>query len=165
MVLIEKHCWTRWRQALRSISERRSRARTAWLTLLTRNPVCPSLITSRHEPRSMAITGTPAALASARTSPNRSGMVFRWIKAQARANNSFFFRYAHRPDIADFLIIDVRFEPFPIIDFILDDASDDQTPAAQARDLDGQMDTLIRVNPAKEEEVLTARGLQRVQRE
>src|SRR2546428_12681748 len=27
------------------------------------------------------------------------------------------------------------------------------------------MDTLIRVNPAKEDEVLTARGLQRVQRE
>ena len=62
-----------------------------------------------------------------------------------------FFRYAHRPDIADFLIIDVRFEPVPIIDFILDDSGDDQTPAAQASDLDGQMDTLIRVNPAEED--------------
>src|SRR6266436_2301096 len=89
MVVIEKHCWTRWRQALRSISARHSRARTASLTLLTRNPVCPSLITSRQEPRSMAITGTPAALASARTRPNRSGMVFRWSSARARANNSF----------------------------------------------------------------------------
>ena len=37
----------------------------------------------------MAMTGTPAALASARTSPNRSGMVFRCSKARARANNSF----------------------------------------------------------------------------
>src|SRR3989449_4272277 len=90
MVVIEKHCWTRWRQALRSMSARRARARAASLTLLTRNPVCPSLITSRQEPRSMAITGTPAALASDRTSPNRSGMVFRWIKVQALANNLFF---------------------------------------------------------------------------
>ena len=37
----------------------------------------------------MAITGTPAALASARTSPNRSGIVFRCSKARARRNNSF----------------------------------------------------------------------------
>jgi len=31
----------------------------------------------------MAITGTPAALASARTSPNRSGIVFRCSSARA----------------------------------------------------------------------------------
>ena len=57
----------------------------------------------------MAITGTPAALASARTSPNRSGIVFRWIKAQARANSSFFPR---RPPArySGLLIIDVRFD-------------------------------------------------------
>ena len=87
----------RWRKAarlvggrrLRSISPSRSRARTASSTLLTRKPVRPSSITSRQEPRSMAITGTPAALASARTSPNRSGMVFRCSSARACANNSF----------------------------------------------------------------------------
>src|ERR1019366_4791400 len=90
MVSIEKCCRTRLRQAGRSISEIRPTARTASLTLSTRKPVCPSLITSRQEPRSMAITGTPAALASTSTSPNRSGMVFRCSNARARANRSFF---------------------------------------------------------------------------
>jgi hypothetical protein len=54
------------------------------VTLSTRKPVCPSLITSRQEPRSIAMAGTPAALASTRTSPNRSGMVFRCSRARAR---------------------------------------------------------------------------------
>jgi hypothetical protein len=62
-----------------------------------------------------------------------------------------FFRNANGSDIADFLIIDVRFDHCPIIDFILDDASDDQTTAAQAGDLNGQMNALVRVNAAEKD--------------
>ena len=36
---MEKHCWTRWRQAARSILSTRFKASTASLTPLTRNPV------------------------------------------------------------------------------------------------------------------------------
>src|ERR1039458_1231685 len=61
MVSIEKYCRTRLRQARRSISEIRPRARTASVTLLTRKPVCPSFITSRQEPRSIAMTGRPVS--------------------------------------------------------------------------------------------------------
>src|SRR6185437_10784250 len=97
IVSTEKHCRTRLRHSLRSISDRRSKARTASLTLSTKNPVRPSLMTSRQEPRSMAITGTPAALASTRTSPNRSGIVFMCNRARARANNSFLPRTSTGP--------------------------------------------------------------------
>jgi hypothetical protein len=73
-----------------------------------------------------------------------------------------FLRYPYRSDIADFSIIDVRLEPFPIVDFVLDDSSDDQPAAAQASGIDGQMDTFIGVNPAQEDQVLAARFLKRV---
>src|SRR5262249_28391193 len=57
IVSMKKYRWTRWRHALRLISESRDSACTASGTLLTRNPVRPSSSTSRQEPRSMAMTG------------------------------------------------------------------------------------------------------------
>ena len=107
----------------------------------------------------MAITGTPAALASARTSPNRSGMVFRCSRARAACEQFILARNANRPDIADVLIIDVGLDLLPEVGLILDDSGDDQAPAAQASDLDGQMDTLVRVNPAQKNQVIAARFL------
>ena len=113
----------------------------------------------------MAITGTPAALASTRTSPNRSGMVFRCSNARARANSSFFPCHAHRSYIKDVLIVEMGFDLLPEISFVLDNTSDDQTHSAQTSNLDGQMNTFIRVDPTKENQVITAAFLKRVQRE
>ena len=63
------------------------------------------------------------------------------------------------------MIVEVGFDLLPEIGLILDNASDEQAQSAQASNLDGQMNTLIRVNPAEENQVITAGFLKRVQRE
>ena len=103
----------------------------------------------------MAITGTPAALASARTSPNRSGMVFRCSSARALREQLVLARHVHRPDVADRLI-EVRLHLLAEVCPILDNARDEQRQPAQARNLDRQMDTLVRMNPAEEDQVISA---------
>ena len=54
----------------------------------------------------MAITGTPAALASARTSPNRSGNGVQ-VQQRSSAREQFILaRHVHWPDVADLAIAD-----------------------------------------------------------
>ena len=65
-------------------------------------------------------------------------------------------RYVHRPDVADRLI-QVRLDLLPKVCLILDNARDEQRQSAQASDLDREMDALVRVNPAEENQVITAR--------
>ena len=87
----------------------------------------------------MAITGTPAALASARTSPNRSGMVFRCSSARARANKLVLARHVHWTDVADRLV-QVGLHLLAEVCPILDDSRDEQrqaAPAEQPRSPDG----------------------------
>src|SRR5258708_23926804 len=57
------------------------------------------------------------------------------------------------------------FDLLPEIGIILDNTSDDQTHSAQTSNLDGQMNTFIRVDPTEENQVITAGFLNRVQRE
>src|SRR5437016_13321730 len=57
------------------------------------------------------------------------------------------------------------FDLLPEIGLILDNTSDDQTHSAQTSNLDGQMNTFIRVDPTEENQVITAGFLKRVQRE
>src|SRR3981081_329220 len=57
------------------------------------------------------------------------------------------------------------FDPLPAIGLLLDNTSDDQTQSAQTSNLDGQMNTFIRVDPTEENQVITAGFLKRVQRE
>ena len=73
-------------------------------------------------------------------------------------------RHVHWPDVADCLI-EVGLHLFAEIGLILDNARDEQRQPAQARNFDRQMDTLVRVNPAEEDQVIAAMFLQRVQRE
>ena len=103
----------------------------------------------------MAITGTPAALASARTSPNRSGMVFRCSSARASREQRVLARHVHRPDVADRLI-EVGLHLLAEVGPILDNSRDEQRQPAQAGNFDGQMDALVRVNPAEEDQVIAA---------
>ena len=56
------------------------------------------------------------------------------------------------------------FGPLSEIGLILDNTSDDQTHSAQTSNLDGQMNTFIWVDPIKENQVITAGLLKRVQR-
>src|SRR5665213_4051140 len=71
------------RQAARSISSMRSIASTAASTLSTRNPVTPSSISSRIDPRLQAMTGVPQASASTTDRPNGSSKLIRWSSARA----------------------------------------------------------------------------------
>jgi len=48
------------------------------------------------------------------------------------------------------------FDLLPEIGLILDNTSDDQTQSAQTSNLDGQMNTFIRVDPTEENQVITA---------
>src|SRR5437667_11881904 len=57
------------------------------------------------------------------------------------------------------------FDLLPKIGLILDNTSDDQTHSAQTSNLDGQMNTFIRVNPTEENQVIAAGFLKRVRRE
>ena len=57
------------------------------------------------------------------------------------------------------------FDLLPEIGLILDNTSDDQTHSAQTSNLDGQMNTFIRVDPTEENQVFTAGFLKRVQGE
>src|ERR1700693_2057844 len=57
------------------------------------------------------------------------------------------------------------FDLLPEIGFVLDNTSDDQTHSAQTSNLDGQMNTFIRVDPTKENQVIAAAFLKRVQRQ
>ena len=63
------------------------------------------------------------------------------------------------------LIVEMRFDLFPEISFVLDDAGDDQTYSAQTGHLDRQMNTFIWMDPTEENQVITAAFLKRVQRE
>ncbi len=54
---------------------------------------------------------------------------------------------------------------FPEIGFVLDNASDDQTHSAQTSHLDRQVNTFIWVDPTKENQVIAAAFLKRVQGE
>ena len=55
-------------------------------------------------------------------------------------------RHVHRPDVAD-RPIEVGLHLLPEVRPILDNARDEQRQPAQARNLDRQMDTLVRVFP------------------
>ena len=59
----------------------------------------------------------------------------------------------------------MRLHLLPEVGLILDNARDEQRQPAQAGDLDRQMNTLVRVNPAEEDQVIAAAFLKRVQRE
>jgi hypothetical protein len=80
MKSIEKYYLPRLRQARRSIQKFVLGTELLSLTSPIRKPVCPSLITSRQRPSFSAMTGTSAALASTRTSPNHSGMTLRLLE-------------------------------------------------------------------------------------
>jgi hypothetical protein len=56
----------------------------------------------------------------------------------------------------------MRFDLFPEISFVLDDAGDDQTYSAQTAHLDRQMNTFIWMDPTEENQVITAAFLKRV---
>ena len=73
-------------------------------------------------------------------------------------------RHVHRPDVADRLI-EVGLHLLAEVGLILDNARDEQRQPAQASNLDRQMDALVRVNPAEEDQVIAAAFLKRVQRE
>ena len=72
--------------------------------------------------------------------------------------------FNHWTDIKDLLIVEMGFDPLSEIALILDNTGDDQTHSAQTSNLDGQMNTFIRVDPTKENQVITAGLLKRVQR-
>lgn len=93
----------------------------------------------------MAMTGTPAALASAKTRPNRSGIVFRWSSARAR-EQFVLARNVHWSDIADLAIVQIGFHLLLKILLILNDSGDKQWQAAQAGNRDGQMDAFVGMN-------------------
>src|SRR5580704_184904 len=59
-------------------------------------------------------------------------------------------------DIKDLLIVEIGFDPLSEIGLILDNTSDDQTHSAQTSNLDGKMNTFIRVDPTKKNQVITA---------
>ena len=71
--------------------------------------------------------------------------------------------HVHRPDVAD-LLIKVRLHLFPEVCLILDDARDKQRQPAEVRNLNRQMDTLVRVNAAEKNQLIAAALLKRVQR-
>ncbi len=81
----------RFRTAGRERAGKRSTARTAPSTSSTMKPVRPSSITSRTEPWSKAITGTPQAMASIITSPKGSGQPIGNSRACAPDRNSAFW--------------------------------------------------------------------------
>ena len=74
-------------------------------------------------------------------------------------------RHVHRPDVADVLIVEVGLDLLPEICLILDDPRDEQRQPAQTSNLDRQMDTFVRVDPAEENQSSPPRFLKRVQRE
>ena len=51
------------------------------------------------------------------------------------------------------------------IGLVLHDAGDDQAPPAQARDLDREMNALVRMNAAEKDKIVTGAILERVERE
>jgi hypothetical protein len=57
----------------------------------------------------------------------------------------------------------VRFHLFPEVSAILDNSRDKQRQSAEARNLDGQVDALVRVNPAEENQAIAAVFLKRVE--
>ena len=73
--------------------------------------------------------------------------------------------HVHRPDVEDVLIVEMGLDLLPEIRLILNDTCDDQTHSAQASNLDGEMDTFIRVDPAQENQVFAATVLKGIQRE
>jgi len=73
--------------------------------------------------------------------------------------------HVHRSDIEDVLIVKMGFDLLPKIGFVLDNTSDDQTHSAQTSNLDRQMNTFIGVDPSKENQVIPAAFLKRIQRE
>ena len=91
--------------------------------------------------------------------------MFRCSSAYARANSSFFPATSTGPDEADVHAIQVRFHLLVEIGLVLDDARNDQPPAAQASHFNGQVDALIRVNPAEKNQVVAAPFLKGIQRQ
>ena len=75
------------------------------------------------------------------------------------------FPHIHWSDIKEILTVEIGFDLVPEIGLILDNAGDDQAASAQASNLDGQMNAFIRVNPAEENQVITAGFLKRLERE
>src|ERR1017187_9334236 len=59
----------------------------------------------------------------------------------------------------------MEFDLLTEIGLILDNTSDDQTHSAQTSNLDGQMNSFIRMDTAEENQVITAGFRKRVQRE
>ena len=113
----------------------------------------------------MAITGTPAALASAKTRPNRSGMVFRWSSARARREQFVLARHVHWSDVANLAgpgMVPPASRKYVLI---LDDSRDEQWQAALAGDRDGQMDAFVGVNSPEENQLFAGTFLKRIQRE
>ena len=72
--------------------------------------------------------------------------------------------HVHRADVADFLI-QVRLDLFAKVRLILDDPSDEQRQSAPAGHFDRQVDALVGVNAAEEDQVVARAFLQRVQGE
>ena len=153
---MEKYCLTRLRQATRSISPIRFTASAA------------SLDGVHQKPRLSVFDDFAAGAQIHRDNGHASGIGFCQNKSESLRDSVqvqqcsgtreqlILARYIHRPDVADRLI-QVRLDLLPKVCLILDNARDEQRQPAQASDLDRQMDTLVRVNPAEENQVITAK--------
>src|SRR5437588_3291144 len=164
MVSIEKHSWTRWRHAMRSMSPRRFMALAASSTLLTRKPVCPSFdyFTARAE-----VHGDYGHAGSIGFHQDQSKSFRDGVQVQQRSGirkQLVLTGHVHWPDVSDRLS-EVGLHLLAEVGPILDNTRDEQRQPAQASRLDRQMDTLVRVNPAEEDQVISAKSLDRVQGE
>src|SRR6516162_9813004 len=74
-------------------------------------------------------------------------------------------RHVDWSNITNLSIVKVGFDLFSKVLFILDDSGNDQRQSTQASNSDRQMDTLVWVNPPDGNQVITARLLERVQRD
>src|ERR1039458_9579185 len=71
----------------------------------------------------------------------------------------------HGPDELDVYAIEMRFDPLLKIGCILNNARNDQRPAAEESHFNGQVDALIGVNPAEKNQVAAAPLLKGIQRQ
>ena len=73
--------------------------------------------------------------------------------------------HTHGPDVVDRAAIEMGLDLRAEIGLVLHDAGDDQAPPAQARDLDREMNALVRMDAAEKDQVVTGAFLERVERE
>src|SRR5918996_4331743 len=82
-----------------------------------------------------------------------------------RCEQLVFACHTHGPDVVGSLAIEMRFDSLVEIGLVLHDAGDDQAPPTQARDLDREMNALVRMDAAEKDQVITGAFLERIERE